>query len=112
AAGQGYPAIALTVNVASNAAAVLTNTASVVGGGDLNPNNTANDLTTVTATASSNANLTNLVLSAGTLSPPFASGTLSYGAMVVSNSHTITVTPTVADATATVTVNGLSVASG
>ena len=61
---------------------------------------------------STNANLASLALSAGTLSPPFASGTLSYAASVVSNSNTITVTPTVADAAATVKVNGVTVASG
>ena len=51
AIGASYPAITLTVNVAANAPAVVTNTASVSGGGDNSPgNNTANDVTTVTAT--------------------------------------------------------------
>jgi len=58
------------------------------------------------------ASLADLTLSAGTLLPPFASGTLGYSATVVSNSNTITVTPTVASAGATVTVNGIAVASG
>lgn len=58
------------------------------------------------------ADLSNLVLSVGTLSPPFASGTLSYTASVVSSSNTITVTPTAADASATVKVNGVVVTSG
>ena len=40
AAGASYPAITLTVNVASNAAASVTNTATVSGGGETN---TAND---------------------------------------------------------------------
>jgi len=61
---------------------------------------------------SSNADLSSLNISSGILAPPFASGTLSYTAGVVSNSNTITVTPTVADATATVKVNGVTVASG
>src|SRR5262249_23527337 len=39
-------------------------------------------------------------------------GTLTYSANVVSNNNMITVTPTVADATATVKVNGVSVTSG
>lgn len=60
---------------------------------------------------SSNANLSSLVLSAGTLSPSFASGTTTYSAGVASNSNTITVTPTIADATATITVKGTPVAS-
>ena len=68
---------------------------------------------TKTAGISANANLTNLVLSAGVLSPPFASGTLAYSANVVSDNNTITVTPTLADPTATVAVNGgPTVASG
>jgi hypothetical protein len=64
------------------------------------------------AAASSNANLSNLVLSAGTLSPAFASGTISYTASVSNPNSSITVTPTVEDATATVKVNGTTVASG
>lgn len=48
AAAASYPALALTVNVASNAAAVVTNTATVAGGGETNTaNDTANDPTTV-----------------------------------------------------------------
>jgi uncharacterized protein (TIGR03437 family) len=43
APGAGYPAIAVVVNVASNAASNLANTASVSGGGELN---TANDTAT------------------------------------------------------------------
>jgi len=42
-----YPAITVTVNVASNAAASVTNTATVSGGGNLNPV-TAHDATTIT----------------------------------------------------------------
>ncbi|MEA2994312.1 MAG: hypothetical protein QOD40_3232 [Alphaproteobacteria bacterium] len=50
AAGASYPAITLTVNVASNAPTSVTNTATVSGGGDSNnANNTANDQTTITA---------------------------------------------------------------
>ena len=67
---------------------------------------------TVGAPPSTNANLANLVLSGGPLSPPFASGTLSYSASVYSLNNTVTVTPTVADPTATVKVNGVTVASG
>ncbi|WP_434781523.1 beta strand repeat-containing protein [Deinococcus xinjiangensis] len=48
AAGSSYPAITVTVNVASNAAASLTNTASVSGGGESNTsNNSASDPTTI-----------------------------------------------------------------
>ena len=62
--------------------------------------------------ASSNANLSNLALSSGTLSPVFAAGTVSYTAAVGNATTAITVTPTVADATATVKVNGTAVTSG
>jgi fimbrial isopeptide formation D2 family protein/uncharacterized repeat protein (TIGR01451 family) len=48
AAGASYPVITVTVNVASNAAASVTNTASVSGGGQTNTtNDTANDATTI-----------------------------------------------------------------
>ncbi len=51
-AGVGYPALSITVNVATNAAANLTNTASVSGGGELNTaNDSASDATSITAMA-------------------------------------------------------------
>src|SRR4029077_20956769 len=47
-AGGSYPALTLTVNVASNAPASVTNSAAVAGGGETNTaNNTANDPTTI-----------------------------------------------------------------
>src|SRR6185312_13647854 len=46
---------------------------------------------TITRAPSNNANLSNLVLSSGTLSPAFAGGTTSYTASV--NTASITVTP-------------------
>ena len=69
---------------------------------------------TVTRAAppSSNANLSNLVLSVGTLNPAFASGTTAYTASVPFTTTSLTATPTVADATASVTVNGVAVTSG
>ncbi len=52
ASGLSYPAITVTVDVAGNAAPIVTNSASVSGGGELNAgNNTASDPTTVTALA-------------------------------------------------------------
>jgi uncharacterized repeat protein (TIGR01451 family) len=48
AAGSSYPVITLTVNVANNAAASVTNTATVSGGGQTNTaNDTASDPTTI-----------------------------------------------------------------
>lgn len=50
AAGASYPAIQLTVNVAANAAAQVTNQAAVSGGGEANTaNNSASDVTVITA---------------------------------------------------------------
>lgn len=50
AVGSAYPPITVTVNVAANAPASVTNTATVSGGGDTNSaNNTANDPTTINA---------------------------------------------------------------
>ena len=50
AAGAGYPPLTLTVSVAANAAASLTNIAQVSGSGDLNSaNNAATDPTTILA---------------------------------------------------------------
>ncbi|MDW5315085.1 cadherin-like beta sandwich domain-containing protein [Rhizobium sp. PL01] len=67
---------------------------------------------TVTRPLSSNADLAGLSLSSGSLSPSFHAGTTSYTAPVANSVSSITVTPTVADATATVTVNGTPVSSG
>lgn len=67
---------------------------------------------TVTRAASSNADLSGLSLSAGTLSPAFTSGTTSYTASVLNTTTSLTVTPTVSDTTATITVNGVTVPSG
>src|SRR5260370_1226383 len=48
AAGSSYPAITLTVTVANNAAASVTNTANVSGGGQTNTaNDSASDATTI-----------------------------------------------------------------
>lgn len=67
---------------------------------------------TAASAISNNANLSNIVLSAGTLNPAFASGTNSYTASVGNAVSSITLTPTAADGNATITVNGNTVASG
>ncbi len=59
-----------------------------------------------------NANLSNLTLSSGTLRPDFAATTTSYAATVNATTSRLKVTPTAAEANATVTVNGTPVASG
>jgi len=60
----------------------------------------------------SNADLSSLVVSVGLLTPPFDSSTTSYSVNVENSVTEITVTPTAADAAATITVNGSTVASG
>ncbi|WP_439541355.1 cadherin-like beta sandwich domain-containing protein [Hyphomicrobium sp.] len=59
-----------------------------------------------------NANLSNLSLSTGALTPGFSSGTTSYAQSVANGVSTVTVTPTADDASATVTVNGSPIAPG
>jgi gliding motility-associated-like protein len=66
----------------------------------------------VTRAKSSNANLSNLAVSGGTLAPVFASGTVSYTTMVANATTSVTITPTISDLTATIKVNGTTVASG
>lgn len=67
---------------------------------------------TVTRPPSTNADLSDLSLSSGTLSPAFASGTLSYNAAVGYEVTDVSVTPSAADTNSTITVNGQAVASG
>ena len=67
---------------------------------------------TVTRAPSANANLANLTISTGTFSPAFATGTLSYAVTVANSVTSMTFTPTVQEANATVTVNGLATGSG
>lgn len=61
---------------------------------------------------SHNANLANLSLSAGTLSPAFSGNTTAYTAQVLNTISSVTVTPTSADSHSTITVNGQAVISG
>ncbi len=66
----------------------------------------------VTRLESSNANLNSLALNEGTLDPVFAPETFSYEVQVRNRVNRIEVTPTASDPTATITVNGQTVASG
>ncbi|MBB3590835.1 uncharacterized protein YhjY with autotransporter beta-barrel domain [Rhizobium sp. BK529] len=65
-----------------------------------------------TVGASSNADLSQLQPSQGSLSPAFSANTLSYSISVPHNVTAITLTPVVSESNATVTVNGSPVASG
>jgi gliding motility-associated-like protein len=62
--------------------------------------------------ASTNADLSALTSSGATLSPAFNTATISYSASVGASTSSINITPTVADAEATITYNGTSYASG
>jgi len=61
---------------------------------------------------SSNANLSAVSFSKGTVSPAFSANTLSYTVAVANAVTSITVTPTTSDAYAAVKVNGTTVTSG
>jgi gliding motility-associated-like protein len=67
---------------------------------------------TVTRAPAASANLSALVLSTGVLSPVFTTNRLSYTASVATGVTSITLTPTAADPTAAITVNGTAVTSG
>ncbi|MCY9660916.1 cadherin-like beta sandwich domain-containing protein [Paenibacillus chondroitinus] len=66
----------------------------------------------VTRELSSNADLSALGVSRGSLNEIFAAGTTNYTLSVANNVETMTVTPTTADAGASVTVKGQTVQSG
>lgn len=113
-----YPAATITVN----GTAVASGTQSqviplIVGDNTISSVVTAEDGVTlrtytlvVTRQISTNANLANLAIGSGTLSPAFASATTTYTSTV--NAAATTITPTTSEANATVTVNGTAVASG
>lgn len=69
-------------------------------------------VTRAATTVSSDASLKALVLSAGALTPAFASATSSYTATVANSVTSVTVTPTATSAAATVLVNGVVVGNG
>jgi uncharacterized repeat protein (TIGR02543 family) len=66
----------------------------------------------VTRAGSTDASLSALAISSGTLSPGFANGTTSYATTVANSVSSITVTPTRNQANATIAVNGTPVTSG
>ena len=67
---------------------------------------------TVTLVASNNASLSSLAISSGILTPSFSMTTTVYNVDVDASITDITVTPTVNESHANVTVNGAAVASG
>ncbi len=67
---------------------------------------------TVARAASSDAALSGLSISQGTLSPSFDGSTYSYTASVANSISSLTVTPTASHANATITVNSATVTNG
>ncbi|MBE7495663.1 MAG: choice-of-anchor D domain-containing protein [Verrucomicrobiaceae bacterium] len=121
----GIAALMLSANPnlsATNIRTLMRNTSDKVGGvtytGGFNTYygygraNANAAVTAALAAAATNADLASLSSSTGTLVPGFASDTLSYALAVPNATTSITLTPTVAQTGATVTVNGGSVISG
>ncbi|MBC6414214.1 MAG: cadherin-like beta sandwich domain-containing protein, partial [Chromatiales bacterium] len=78
------------------------------------PNETTTNsyIVTVKRAPSTDASLSALTVSAGTLSEPFGSTTLNYTVLVENDIERLTVTPTATNANATITVNTVPVESG
>ena len=74
--------------------------------------NTQTYTVTVTRAASNNSALSSLITSNGILNPSFSPTNLNYSTSVSNGISNITVTPTSADPTATITVNNVIVNSG
>ncbi|CAM3552966.1 MULTISPECIES: cadherin-like beta sandwich domain-containing protein [Saccharibacillus] len=103
---NGSPSGAIALAVGSNEIRV------VVTAQDGTTAKTYTVYVTRAAPPSSNAFLADLALSQGSLSPLFASGTTGYSASVPNSVASLNVTPTVSNANASVTVNGVAVTSG
>jgi hypothetical protein len=85
------------------------------GWGFNSPSSLSNGLAiggTIAAVASTDATLSSMAISAGTLTPAFATGTITYTATVPYSTSSINITPTVNESHATVKVNGVTATSG
>jgi hypothetical protein len=100
---SGQPSAVIPLNVGANPITVVVTAEN---------NSTNSYIITVTRAASANANLSGLSLSSGVLNETFATATPSYTQSVANSVTSLTVTPSVADSTARVTVNGTTVVSG
>jgi tRNA threonylcarbamoyladenosine modification (KEOPS) complex Pcc1 subunit len=106
AVASGQASGSINLNVGANAITV------VVTAQDTTTTKTYTISVTRAAPPSSDATLSNLTISAGTLTPGFTSANTSYTDSVANTITAVTVTPTVNQGNATVTVNGNAVASG
>lgn len=100
--GQAFP---VSLNVGAN---VFT----IVVTAQATPPTKTYTLTITRAQPSTNANLSNLTVNPGALSPDFNPATSGYTATVASNVSSIQVTATLADSTASLQINGQSANSG
>jgi hypothetical protein len=100
------PSGAISLNVGSNIISVAVTAQDGI----------TTDTYTITVTRavppSTDATLSNIIINSGTLSPTFASGTTSYTDSVANIVSSVTVTPTVHETHATITVNGTPATSG
>ena len=103
---SGSASSSLNMNIGSNTITVI------VTAQDTTTTNTYTITVTRAALSTTDAALSALSLSTGTLSPVFASGTIAYTASIPYGTTSITTTPTVHQAGATVTVNGNATTSG
>ena len=101
---SGGAGFALALSVGANSAVI---TVSVAAG-----SSKTYAITVTRAAASSSAGLSSLTISSGTLSPTFAADTLSYTASVKHSVSSVTLTPTAAGSSQTITINGEAVSSG
>jgi hypothetical protein len=92
--------------------AVGNHTITAVYSGDENFATSTGMLSQVVISSSSDATLSSLAISSGTLTPTFAPGTTSYTDSVASGVGSFTITPVANQADVTITVNGNSVTSG
>lgn len=103
---SGSPSAAITLAVGTNVIGIVVTA----------EDGTAATAYTITVTRqippSSDANLSNLTVSSGTLAPPFSPATIAYTNLVPMASDSINVVATVADAGASMTINDAAVSSG
>ena len=78
---------------------------------DLATANSSSNTVSVLRNASNNADLSALTLSVGSLNPAFATANIAYTKTVSNATNSVKVTPTLEDANASVTVNGIPVVS-
>lgn len=105
-ATSGAPSAAISLNIGANPIDI------VVTAEDGSTTKTYTVTVNRSAAPNSNADLSDLITSAGVLSPPFNSNTLNYTINVANPIDSTTITATVADASATFTINGVSESTG